>query len=208
MKYKLPAASIFMMVFAYIISYGLLCSTPPYQNITRGEVFGIKSLFFTNMTAMVFIFIVYYFIKSIYKAIATVCILFSSFAVLPHSRFLIGSGEIENYLPKELTAVLVLAVIVLLMFALRLKKYEEYLKEWSFEGVEEKEILKILTEKIKFYSIFNILVSGICLFLVATGFKILNENASASFVVFIAFLGLAVITGCIIFISRSIFFIK
>ena len=124
------------------------------------------------------------------------------------SRFLIGSNEIENFIPIELTAVMILAVVVLLMFSLRFNKYKEYYKEWYSEGVEEKEIHKILAQKTKFYSLFNILITGICLFLVSVGFKMLYENASASFIIFTAFLGLALITGCIVFISRSIFFTK
>ena len=41
---------------------------------------------------------------------------------------------------------------------------------------------KHIKEKIKFYSVFNILISGVCLFLIATGFKTFYENASAFFV--------------------------
>ena len=208
MKYRLLIASIFMMAFAYIISYYLLCSTPPYQSMANGEVLSGRSLIFTNLITVVFVICAYYFKKSVYKAIAIVCILFSSFAVLPHSRFLIGSSETENFISVELTAIMLLAVVVFLMFALRFKKYEEYLKEWSSEGIEEKEIYKILTKKTKFYSFFNILVTGICLFLVGAGFKIFYDNASASFVVSTAVLGLIIIIGCIVFISRRIFFIK
>lgn len=208
MKHRLKAVSIFMLTFAYIISYYLLCSTPPYQNIVKGEILSTRSIILTNLFTASFVAFAYFHKKSIYKTIAIVCILFSSFAVLPHSKFLIGSGEIEKFIPTEITAVMMLGVIVFLMFALRFKKFEEYLKEWPLEGVEEREIHKILKEKIKFYSVFNILISGVCLFLIATGFKTFYENASASFVVFTAFLGLAVITGCIAFISKSIFFTK
>ena len=208
MKYKLSVASISMMAFAYIISYYLLYSTPPYQAMVNGEALNVRGIIFTNLITVVFVIIAHYLKKSIYKAMAIVCILFSSFAVLPHSRFLIGSSEIENFIPIELTAVMILAVVVLLMFSLRFNKYKEYYKEWYSEGVEEKEIHKILAQKTKFYSLFNILITGICLFLVSVGFKMLYENASASFIIFTAFLGLALITGCIVFISRSIFFTK
>lgn len=208
MKHRLSMVSITMMTFAYIISYYLLCSIPPYQDMVNGEVLNIKSLIFTNLITVTFIIAAYYLKKSIYKAVAIVCVIFSSFAVLPHSKFLIGASEIENYIPIELTALMVLAVIMFLMFALRFKKYQENLKRWCHEGVKEKEIHKILTKRIKYYSIFNSFILLICVFLIVPGFNISYTNASAAFIVLTAILGLIIITGCIIFISRKIFFMK
>lgn len=208
MRNKLLISSILMMTLAYIISYYLLCSTPPYLDMVNGEIFNVKSLIFTNSITVAFIIAAYYFKKSIYKAVAIVCLIFSSFAVLPHSKLLIGSSEVENYIPIELTAIITLVVIVLLMFALRFKKYQEHLKEWYFEGAEEKEIHKILTKRIKLYSISNILVFLACLFLTGIGFSILYKNPSPSLIMLTAVLGLIILVGCIIFISKKIFFVK
>ncbi|MDQ2087878.1 hypothetical protein RBH29_15715 [Herbivorax sp. ANBcel31] len=205
MRHKLLTATILMMTFAYIISYYLLCSTPPYQRaILTKEGLNMGILIFTNLTAVLFAVLAYYLRKSIYKAVAIVCILFCSFAVLPHSKILIGSKEIENYLSVELTAIGVLVVVVLLMFALRLKEYEKDLKDWSFEGVEKKEIHKIIKKRIRFYSFFNILEFAICLFLIGIGFTIFYENPSSLITVFTAVTGLVIIIGCVVFIAKRI----
>lgn len=87
MKYKLSVASISMMAFAYIISYYLLYSTPPYQAMVNGEALNVRGIIFTNLITVVFVIIAHYLKKSIYKAMAIVCILFLHLQCYPIQDF-------------------------------------------------------------------------------------------------------------------------
>ncbi|TYQ12833.1 UNVERIFIED_CONTAM: hypothetical protein Cloal_3868 [Acetivibrio alkalicellulosi] len=204
MKIKIQTVAVLSTIVAYIVSCFLLFTTPFYQSLLYGEGGFIRTLFITHLLTGLFLLAAYYLKRSVLKATCALCIIICSFAVLPHSKLLIGSDEIEKYLSVELTAFVFLSVIILVMFAIRLNKYARDWNKWFDETGDKGYIDFIIKNRIKLYSAFTALTTIICLILIAVGFAVLYRGASVLFIILIAVIGLMLLAGCVLFVLRNI----
>ncbi|MFZ5989506.1 MAG: hypothetical protein ACOYWZ_20610 [Bacillota bacterium] len=204
MKLWTLALRIILALLAYGISFILLFYTPLYQDIVYWTGSGLRVFIVTNLIAALVTGAAYLLYKNALTVVNIICMTFCTPAVMSHSKLtkqILGINP-SKYLTAHYTALLFLAVVILLLVARRLKRLEIESDALILSGANEENVKIILGKSIKLYYMFTALVSVLCIVLIGIGFMVLHINGSKLAIVLTAASGIVLIIGCVVFIYR------
>lgn len=183
---------------AYVISFILLFYTPVYQEFVY-MYSNTKVFIITNIIALIIIGIGY---KRVLIVESIVCTVFCAPSVLYHSKLVrqIFDKQPAQYLSIQITAFMFLIIVMFLMAATRLERLEKGSEEMLSGGACEADVKLILSNSLKFYSVFFALVLLLCIALISLGFIAPHIIASKQLLIIMMVTGITLIVGSVFFL--------
>ncbi len=191
---------IVLAVMSYILSLVMFINTSAFD---YGDF--KTSLITVNVIAFIIIGIAFAVSKNMLTPTFFVCIGFCVPPLMAYSKLgeRIFDANVENQFNAFTTAVLFLTVIAMLLIAGKLKKLEqEYLSQIS-NGADEEALKLITINSLKVYSAFLAGIFFVTFIVVTVGFVFLNVRGSTFIAIITAVLGMALLLGCVYYLSRK-----
>jgi len=185
---------------AYILSLILFINTSAFSYSDFKT-----SLITVNIVAFIVMAIGYASSKNVLTPAFFVCMFFCVPSVIAHSKLgeAIFEMDVESKFSAPATAVIFLAVILMLLIAGKLKRMEkEYLSLVS-SGAEEEDVKLAVTNSLKVYLAFLAGLSMVTFIVVVIGFIFLNLKGSVLIAVATAVLGMALLSGCALYLTNK-----